>query len=619
MSNEAKTLHHAQRLTEITLPLAVASLFRMNNYDVETDVHIHGAQVDLVATPKADPFARPLYIEATIEYVTNEKYAKDSTKFLLIKQKDPGARLICVSSAGFTANVKERAKESGVEAVTYDELFKRFEKFFPYIEQCMNSKELLSLREAYEEPNFCDELGQELAPHWLELWKNYRADSTKWLIILGEYGTGKTALTKYLQYKWIVNYHNDPAQPIPIRIELKNFSRQFDSKGLLHHFLDYNNLSHISVDFMIHLIRTGRAILLLDGYDEMAQFLNARERRSCLSALADLASDGAKGLLTSRPNYFTENEELNVFEALYKSVEQKEFFLARSDLRFVETERAIDNLVERYILNRYERSLQDLTPEQTRSLIKRSLGNDQKGQSIVLDILDRIFRQEASGTKQSLSGKPVIISYLLELVDELRSDDAEYDFDDLTEWQVYRLIVDRLMFRDLQRTPMNPKSRRNALQLLALKLSGRDKPVADEHTFFEIIDQEFSREIRSLASEEKRVRRLELFEDLRSSATLTRVTDRDGDGWTFSHNSLREFLVAEKLISGLEARQPGEVDLPISEAMRSFVASIEPERLERIWAILADIWPQRVNQFKLGPCGALFLKVRRAACNACMN
>jgi len=56
--------------------------------------------------------------------------------------------------------------------------------------------------------------------------------------------------------------------------------------------------------------------LLLDGYDEMAQFFNSRERRQCLEALATLSADGAKGIITSRPNYFTLSEELQVFEAL---------------------------------------------------------------------------------------------------------------------------------------------------------------------------------------------------------------------------------------------------------------------------------------------------------------
>ncbi len=113
-----KTTQSRAAFTAESLPVAVGNLFAMNNYDVQYDIHLHGAQIDIVATAKADPFAVPIYVEATIEYVSNDKYSKDSTKFLLIRNKNPGAKLICISSTGFTAGVKERALESGVEALT---------------------------------------------------------------------------------------------------------------------------------------------------------------------------------------------------------------------------------------------------------------------------------------------------------------------------------------------------------------------------------------------------------------------------------------------------------------------------------------------------------------------
>jgi len=594
-----------------SLPIAIGNLFAMNNYEVKYDLHIHGAQIDLVATAKGDPFAAPIYVEATIEYVTNDKYAKDSTKFLLIRNKNPGAKLLCISSTGFTAGVQERALESGIEALTYDDLFSKFEKFTPYLEYTFSNKDIKSLVSSYEEPFFNDEKGIESATAWLNRWKSYAPEEAKWLIILGEYGTGKTSLTRILQHRWLWDYNENPAAPIPVRIELRNFNRQFDSNGLLHHFLDTNKLSHVSIDFMIHLIKTGRVILLLDGYDEMAQFLNARERRACLNALADLASDGAKGILTSRPNYFTESEELNVFEALYRNLEQTSFHLSKSERAFIASEKSVDDLIERYILNKYERFLQDLNPEQTKSLVRRKLSKDPEGQQIVLGILDRVFREEASGAKQALSGKPVIISYLLELVDDLRGDAKSGNLSYLTEWQVYKLIVDKLMLRDLQRTGMNPDLRRQSLQKIAAAISGRDKIVADEAVFENIIEQDFQRDLRSLPTEEKRSRRLEIFEDLRSSATLTRAAQTKSDGWVFSHNSLREFLVSEQLLNSLVKRAPIDTSIPISAAMRGFAGSIGEKDLEEIWSALTEVWPQRVSHYNLGPYISLLWEAAR--------
>lgn len=580
----------APDFTESTLPVAIGNLFKMNNYDVDYDVHIHGAQVDIVARSKSDPFSRPVYIEATVEYVSTEKYGKDTTKFLLLAKKDPGCNLLCISSRGFTASVKERATESGVSALSYDDLFAKFEKFSPYLTTILQDKFIEQILSTYEEPLFNDEKGIESATGWLSHWKRHAREEAKWLIILGEYGTGKTCLTKVLQHRWLTDYHANPLAPIPIRIELKNFSRQFDANGLLHHFLDTNGLGHVPIEFMSHLIRTGRVILLLDGYDEMAQFMTGRERRACLSALAELAKDGAKGILTSRPNYFTEAEELSVFDALYRKLEQQQYHLSRADEEALLKERAIDNLVERYVLRRFERTLQDLTPEQTESLVRRSLNNNIGGQTAVLAILRKVFREKTSTGRQSLSGKPVIISYLLDIVGELQAESVDSSEDLLTEWQVYKLILDRLMLRDFTRSPLSPAERRMALQELALKLSARGIVVATEVTFMEIIDSQFGRELRRLAPDERRSRRLELFEDLRSSATLTRASGPGEDGWVFSHNSLREFLTTEVFVGSLLDRTIVPIGIPISGAMRSFVSSMPQERISEMWKALGEKW-----------------------------
>jgi hypothetical protein len=61
----------------------------------------------------------------------------------------------------------------------------------------------------------------------------------RWLIVLGEYGTGKTSLARILQYRWLNEYQIDPQKPIPFFIELRNFTRQFDARTLIHHFLDH--------------------------------------------------------------------------------------------------------------------------------------------------------------------------------------------------------------------------------------------------------------------------------------------------------------------------------------------------------------------------------------------
>jgi hypothetical protein len=220
-----------------------------------------------------------------------------------------------------------------------------------------------------------------------------------------------------------------------------------------------------------------------------------------------------------------------------------------------------------------------------------------------------MFRDEVGGRKQSLGGKPVIVSFLLELIDDLRTN-ASADPDIMTEWQIYKLIVDRLMIRDLHRSPsLDPDLRRQSLQRLAVLLSKHGMLMADEESFAKIIDDIFRSALRILSPEERRVRRDELFQDLRSSATLTR-TERGRDGWFFSHNSLREYLVAEFLISRIVNRQIVDPELPISDAMRSFAGSLPKAVRENVYGRLRELWPHR-SGLALGPYISLVWEMLR--------
>ena len=586
---------------------AVRKLFELNQYDCKGPLKIHGAEVDLLASRKADPFSSPVFIEVTIEYVDNDKYGKDVSKLMLVREKHPDAQLLIVSSTGFSPAVIERAVESRIKPLTYQELFSQFERFDPYITSILGDSqkaaELRNLNAIYEEPLFEDRVGREHATGYLTDWRDRADERAGWLVVTGEYGTGKTALTKILQYRWMTDHHKDPSLPIPLRVELRDFSRQFDARGLLHHFLDHNQLGHIPIDFVLSLIRSGRIILILDGYDEMAQHLHALERRACLEALAELSTGGARGILTSRPNYFTEGEELQVFEILYASLKHDHYYLDREARALLEKEARIDQLLEQF-LDRFERSLQDLTPEQTEALVQRILGNDEKGQEAVLRILRSIFRGIESIDARSLSGKPVIISYLLEVVEDLKSpSESESGSLDsqLTEWQVYQLIVNHLMLRDLRRSPeLAPTDRRRFLHKLSVFLSRPSHSIITEDEFRDLILREFSREFRRFGPDQKAQQVEKYFADLRGSATLTRSADPGRPGWRFSHNSLREYLLSEHLMVGLESSRIVPDDVPVSDAMRLFAASRSEEDRRDLLERLGRSWGERLSQRGMG-------------------
>ena len=585
-------------LTKDTLPDAVRSLFTLNNYDVYGPLQVHGAEVDLQAQLRSDPFAQPIYMEVTVEYVNNDKYGKDVGKLALLREKQPEARLLIISSQGFSLPVQERAKNSRFELLTYDELFSKFQRFGPYVDRVLAkgslAEELVKLDAIYEEPQFVDSYGSVEATKFLDQWRMEDIEDKRWLIIVGEYGTGKTALTKILLKRWMQEYQHNTLLPMPFRIELRDFTRQFDARSLLHHFLDTNGLGHLPLDFLSSLISTGRVVLLLDGYDEMAQYMHARERRVCLQALAELAKGGAKGILTSRPSYFTEAEELQIIDHLYRSIENRRQLSKRTET-LLEGERTIDALLQSQFLSRYERSLQDLSSNQTEALVHRVLAHDVVARDVVLGILRRVFRSvDAGGDIRSLSGKPVIITYILELAEEFKDGDRQVTGEPLSEWQIYELIVQKLMERDFRRSDLLlPEQRLAFLEQLSVWLSKKGNAQISEEDFLTRIRKGFEQDLRRRLPDEREEETQRLFSDLRSSATLARTNNSTGNGWRFSHNSLREFLLARYILNKLEQGTVGAEMFTVTDAMRIFTASRSSDDMHHSLEKLGERWSSR--------------------------
>lgn len=583
------------------LPIAVQNLLELNHYRVSGPVQVNGAEIDLVATPLGDPFGSPIYIEVTIQYVGNDKYAKDLTKLQMVREMDASSRCLIVSSSGFTIDVKARADATRIKTLTYDQLFEQFEQFESYVDRFLGvgheAQEAKQLRTVYQEPSFSDRHGNDPVMPWLDSWKDKASGDKSWLIIVGEYGTGKTALTRILQSRWLEEYKANPKSPIPIRIELGNFTRQFDAQGLLHHFLDTNGVGHVPVEFLWSLIRSGRVVLLLDGYDEMAQYLNQRERRECLKTLAQLTSGGARGLLTSRPNYFSENEELALFDHLYRNLEMRSGYLADRAEELKQRESEIDDLIVKSLLDRYERSLRDLSPKQTETLVQRILEGRDAEAAVVIDILDRVFRTTEEGNSVALSGKPVIISYLVEVASNL----GETRRGKLSEWDVYTLVLDQLALRDLEQAGrVTVEERRQFLQFMASWLSATGNRQIDESQFRTLISEHFSSQLRQYQSNRRDAEVENYFEDLRRSGTLSRSGNEERVGWRFSHNSLREFLVAEKMIEDLLKDRPLSSSAPVTDAMRTFVASRTKDEIESLVSALTDRWNSRLISTETG-------------------
>jgi hypothetical protein len=136
--------------------------------------------------------------------------------------------------------------------------------------------------------------------------------SLRHIVVLGDYGMGKSTLLKYyasliakeiLYKKKIIRF--------PVFIPLTNSSPR-------HGGIDYaigkfvaDNLG-VSSKLFMELVYRGKIIFLLDGFDEMGFIGTHGLRIKQFNAIWKLATRNNKIIIAGRPSYFPTNEELNI-------------------------------------------------------------------------------------------------------------------------------------------------------------------------------------------------------------------------------------------------------------------------------------------------------------------
>lgn len=149
--------------------------------------------------------------------------------------------------------------------------------------------------------------------------------NSRFLVIMGEYGTGKTTFTKNLVYQLASQYlgHDysrsihDEKRRIPMWLPLLRFEKSMDNfvSSLCTNKYGITSLSYAQFQKQFE---EGKFLVIYDGFDEMTQKMNTDEKRRNLQQLRSLfdKGSGSKIILTCRKEYFqTEAEKRQLFNA----------------------------------------------------------------------------------------------------------------------------------------------------------------------------------------------------------------------------------------------------------------------------------------------------------------
>lgn len=143
----------------------------------------------------------------------------------------------------------------------------------------------------------------------LEAWSN--TETNAHLAITGEYGQGKSTALLSFCCEWAERFLDDGeiTERVPLLIELRGKSpSEVDPLGFLSTWCSRYQLLPEQV---LNLIKSGDAIVIFEGFDELKNSGRAFDRHQHFNALWRFAYPGTKLIFTGRPNFFLDQIESN--------------------------------------------------------------------------------------------------------------------------------------------------------------------------------------------------------------------------------------------------------------------------------------------------------------------
>lgn len=281
-------------------------------FQVTSDVLLEGHQIDLVAR-RHIPGVGDLCIAIEAKARAGTLGVNDITAFVNVAQKLFSAGTIngaVIVTDGAVSRMARESKGKIVVIKSIDELES----------DILNSSDsLMKLIRDYEaSPIFKryyplkskgkTEVYSDTVGHAVE-WASH---DTSLLIILGDFGSGKSTVIDRVFYEVSQRRLNGNSKLFPVMLRLKNLRQYPDVWSYIEASLrDNQYISSSKGAFKAHL-EAGTLLVLLDGFDEIYTGATAEDRAGFLYALSPILNSPAPCILSSRPTYFDSPSELTM-------------------------------------------------------------------------------------------------------------------------------------------------------------------------------------------------------------------------------------------------------------------------------------------------------------------
>lgn len=573
-----------------TFERRVERLLSLHGYTVEPEQLLGGNRVDLVARLATGLEEQCWWVECKDHrQAIPKKVLSELAEWL---DTDDGrrqrARGMVVARSFSPAAVTFASQRADIKIWTVDELERRLFDARPYLTSLVRSFESSPLARTYVSQRVLlenrppEEAAVALLPHAVS-WAG--GEGTRLWLLLGDYGTGKSVFFKRLGYELAKAALENPEAPFPIAIDLKEFPNATSAETLF-----FEHLKRYAPDFrgnpevLRHLLSAGRAVLLLDGFDEMGVAAAGRSVEEQFRELARLAGEeplepkrGNRVLVTCRTHFFRDQQQVKD-----AATGKLEGFVPQAS-----EDSALGRLARRFDARIDE--LQVFDDEQIAMFLALHLGPSEvaRAQKTIQETYDL----------KTLAPRPVLLEMIVTSLPILWNEKGGEAITPAGLYERYtRLWLEDKSGRNLQ-TP--PPLRHRLLQVLATALWRR--PERQLH------HRELLAEVERLAPLFPGLDYTRVDVELRTAAFLVRSAE---GFYRFSHKSFLEYFLAGYLWGevgeGLEHAGPALELPPLTPEVGKFFWELTAEgREERLAALRAVLQaPYRVgaseNALRLG-------------------
>lgn len=508
---------------------AVRDLFTLLGFDVQR-VSIEGRQIDVLAR-RVDLMTsghETWIIEVTTEKVGATKGGVDSQKLLVAAKKHENARLMIVSTKGFTDDQKATLKELGIITKRFVELEATVLPLQRYALSALKGLEETDAPDIGYHPAFYVEPELELRLHD-DSTKSINAD--EWIDsilespdpgicgLLGTLGSGKTSLLKRILERGISRFLKDPDNCIlPLYIPLGRYKQHAgDLDQMMMAELRRAGIENYPTALVQHLLRHRRILILLDGLDEVHPIQDSNEVLETVTNILGALGQQSTGVLSCRRQFFESTAEEQAYFGSFTAGKLRDLNTTLSKLLrgHPSTYIAVVQPFCRPQIEKYLALRCNMSPPDVDKLFERYYGFPDLATTPVL--LSMIATTAAEGT---LDAKKV----------------SEFPLIDLYEAYTHRWIE-----RDIKRARLNVLQRERFSLHLADRMLWRSLESASWTEVSDALREDPEWGNNPLTQEEAEL-------DMRNSGFLVRDLD---NRWRFAHRSILEYFAAKVEINRL--------------------------------------------------------------------